>query len=59
MKILWIFWGHHNIALYLGIIYIVLGSSLKVKVQNGRYFYGLVKFHFFGGAGGWGVGGGA
>ena len=41
MKILWIFFGgHHKIGFYLGI----LGSFLKVKLQNGGYFGGLLKF---------------
>ena len=30
----------------------ILGSFLKAKVQNGGYFLGLLKFHFFFGGGG-------
>ena len=73
----WIFWGYED---FLDVIlefitklnYIkrlflfVLGSFLKVKVQNGGYFWGLVKFqilfwgawnswYFFCGGGGWTV----
>ena len=53
MKILWIFLGgHHEIGLYLGVISMplflcILGSFLKVKVQNGGYFWGLLKFQIF------------
>ena len=40
MKILWIlFLDHHKIGLYLGAISMHLGSFLKVKVQNGGYFW--------------------
>ena len=56
MKILWIFfWGHHKIELYLGVMSMHLWVFLKVKVQNGGYFWGLLKFHFFfwGGGGCW------
>ena len=35
-----IFWGHHNIGLYLGGIYM---HFYKVKVQNGEYFL-VAKF---------------
>ena len=39
------FLGHHKIGLYLGAISICsLGYFLKVKVQNGGYFWGLLKF---------------
>ena len=51
MKILWIFfWGHHKIELYLGprSFLCILGSFLnRVKVQNGGYFGGLLKFQIF------------
>ena len=47
-KILWIFfWGHHKIGLYLGVLSTHLGSFLKVKVKNGGYFWGLLKFQIF------------
>ena len=39
-----IFWGHHKIGLYLGVIYIQL---FMVKVQNGGYVFGLLKFQIF------------
>ena len=37
LKILWIFfnWGHQNIELVLGSFLCILGSFLKVNVQNG------------------------
>ena len=41
------FGGHHKIGLYLGVISIHLGSFHKVKVQNGGYFLGLLKFQIF------------
>ena len=45
MKILWIFLGgHHKIGLYLGVISMHFRVFLKVKVQNGGYFFGLLKF---------------
>ena len=45
MKTMWIFWGgHHKIGLYLEVISMHLGSFLKVKVQNGGYFFALLKF---------------
>ena len=48
MKILWIFFGgHHKIGLYLGVTSMRLWSFLKVKVQNGGYFFKLVKFQIF------------
>ena len=48
MKILWIFFGgHHKIGLYLGGISMLLGSFLKVKVQNRGYFLGFLKFQIF------------
>ena len=34
MKILYIFWGHHKIGLYLGVI------SMHFRVQNGGIFWG-------------------
>ena len=40
-KILWIlFWGHHKIRLYFGSFLCILGSLLKVKVQN---FFGVLE----------------
>ena len=46
-----IFWGHHKIGLYLGVISMHFRVFLKVNVQNGEYFFGLPKFQiFFGGA---------
>ena len=48
MKISWIFiCGHLKIGLYLGVIFMHLWSFLKVKVQNGGYFFGLLKFQIF------------
>ena len=48
IKILWIFfWGHHKIGLYLGIISMHFRAIFKVKVQNGGYFLGLLKFQIF------------
>ena len=45
MKILWIFfWGHHKIGLYLEVISMHFRVFLKVKVQNGGYIFGLLKF---------------
>ena len=38
MKILWIF---------LGSFLCILGSYLKVNVQNGGYFWGLLEFQIF------------
>ena len=35
-----IFWGHHKIGLYFGVISMILWSFLKVKVQNGDIFWG-------------------
>ena len=44
MNILWIFFGgHHKIGQYLEVI----SMHLKVKVQNGGYFFGLLKFQIF------------
>ena len=46
-----IFWGHHKLDYMQGSFLRILRSFLKVKVQNGGYFFGLLKFHiFFGGA---------
>ena len=42
-----IFWGHHKIVLYLGVISMYLGSFLKVNVQNRGYCLGLLKFQIF------------
>ena len=40
MKILWIlFWGHHKIELYLGVISMHFRVFLKVKVQKGCIFW--------------------
>ena len=48
MKILWIFFGGlRKIGLYLGVIPMHFGVFLKVNVQNGGYFLGLLKFHIF------------
>ena len=45
MKILWIFWGVITKLDYIkGSFLCILGSFLKVKVQNGGYFLGLLKF---------------
>ena len=45
-----IFWGHHKIELYLGVISMHFRVFFKVKVQNGGYFFGVLKFQiFFGG----------
>ena len=46
------FWGllflsHHKIGLYLGVISMHFRVFLKVKVQNGGYFLGLLKFQIF------------
>ena len=37
------FWGHHLIGLYLGVI----SMHFRVKVQNRGYFLGLLKFQMF------------
>ena len=51
MKNLWIFLGgHHIIGQYLGSILCILGSFLKGKEPNWRYFLGLLKFQIFLGA---------
>ena len=48
MTILWLFFGdRHKIELYKGVISMYFGSFLKVKVQNGEYFLGLLKFQIF------------
>ena len=48
MKILWIsYWGPHKIGPYSGSFLGILGSFLKVKVQNGGFY-----FFFLGGGGG-------
>ena len=48
MTILWIFiWGHHKIGLYLGVISMHFRGFLKIKVQNGDYFWGSVKYQIF------------
>ena len=38
-----IFWGHHKIGLYLGVISMHFRVFLKVKVQNRGYFL-FLKF---------------
>ena len=50
MKILWIFFGSPQIGLYLGSFLCILGSFLKVKVQNRGIFFGVAKISniFFG-----------
>ena len=48
MKILWIFFRVITKLDYiLGSFLNILGSFLKVKVQNGGYFFGLLKFQIF------------
>ena len=48
MKILWIFFGgHHKIGLHFGVIPCILGVFLKVIVQIGDTFLGLLKFQIF------------
>ena len=42
-----IFWVHHLIGLYLGVISMHFRVFLKVKVQNRGYFLGLLKFQMF------------
>ena len=44
-----IFWGGpiHNMTIFRVIILCILGSFLTVKVQNGGYFLGSLKFQFF------------
>ena len=42
-----IFGGHHIIELYLGVISMHFRVFYKVKVQNGVYFWGLLKFQIF------------
>ena len=46
MKILWIFLGSSQTWNSLGVILCILGSFLKVNVQNGDIF-GLQKFQIF------------
>ena len=46
MKTLWTFLGHQKIGLYLGVNSIIIGSFLKIKVQNGEYFW-LLEFQIF------------
>ena len=43
-----IFWGHHKIGLYLGVISIHFRVFSKVKVQNGGIFGSLKFLIFFG-----------
>ena len=40
-------WGYHKIGLFRGHFICILGSFLKVKVQNGGFLLGLVKFLMF------------
>ena len=48
MKILCIFFGgNHKIGLYLGVISMHFRVIFKVKVHNGGYFLGLLKFQIF------------
>ena len=48
MKILWKFLGVFTKLDYIkGSFLCILGSFLKVKVQNGGYFWGLLKFQIF------------
>ena len=42
-----IFWGHHKMYYMYGSFLSILMSFLKVKVQNGGYFLGLLKFKIF------------
>ena len=42
-----VFGGHHKIRLYLGVISMHFWVFFKVKVQNGGYFGGLLKFQIF------------
>ena len=51
MRILWIFFGYsQNWTIIRDHFYAFFGSFLKVNVQNGGYFLGLLKFQiFFGG----------
>ena len=44
--------GHHKLDYIYGSFLCILGSFLKVKVQNGGYFWGLLKFQIFLGGGG-------
>ena len=45
-------WGHHKFwTIFRGHFYAFSWSFFKVKVQNGGYLFGLLKFQiFFGGA---------
>ena len=48
MKIVWIFFGVITKLDYIkGSFICILESFLKVKVQNGGYFWGFVKFQIF------------
>ena len=50
MKTLWIFFGITTKLDYIkGSFLCILGSFLNVKVQNGGYFLGLLKFQIFSG----------
>ena len=39
--------GRHKIGLYLGVLFMYFRFFLKVRVQNGRYIWGLLKFQIF------------
>ena len=39
--LIYIFWGRHKTGLVLGVILCILGSFLKVNVQNGNIFFFL------------------
>ena len=48
MKILWIFFGVTTKVAYIYRSFLcILGSFLKGKVQNGGYFWRLLKFQTF------------
>ena len=48
MKILWIFFGViTKLDSILASFLCILGSFLKVIVQNGGYFFGLLRFQIF------------
>ena len=48
MKILWIFFGVITKLDYIsGLFPCILGSFLKVIVQNGDIFLGMLKFQIF------------
>ena len=48
MRILCIFFGANTKLDYIKVSFLcIFGPFLKVKVQNGGFFGGLVKFHIF------------